>query len=108
MTLIIFYELYPQLYDTLVEAHPSLHVFKKEDFPERFHYANHPRILPLLGYVDANWNLATVSIKVMEERKQGSGIATAAVIPGAKYNKTKQNNTGCSRKKVRCSRLSVF
>ncbi|XP_072044910.1 ectonucleotide pyrophosphatase/phosphodiesterase family member 7-like [Amphiura filiformis] len=48
-----------QLYDTLVDAHPSLQVYKKEDFPERFHYANHPRALPLLGYVDANWNLCT-------------------------------------------------
>ncbi|NWW79258.1 ENPP7 phosphodiesterase, partial [Climacteris rufus] len=44
------------VYSVLKNAHPKLHVYKKEEFPKRFHYANHPRITPLLlcgdpGYV---------------------------------------------------------
>ncbi|XP_038057050.1 ectonucleotide pyrophosphatase/phosphodiesterase family member 7-like [Patiria miniata] len=45
------------LYDALVDAHPQLNVYKKEDFPVRFHYANSDRIMKLLGYVDSNWYL---------------------------------------------------
>ncbi|KAJ8036731.1 Ectonucleotide pyrophosphatase/phosphodiesterase family member 7 [Holothuria leucospilota] len=41
----------------LRSAHPALHVFKKENFPERFHYGNHPRNLPIIGYVDIGWHV---------------------------------------------------
>lgn len=30
-------------------------MYKKEDFPERLHYANHPRILPIVGFVEPGW-----------------------------------------------------
>uniref|UniRef100_A0A8C3EQ71 Uncharacterized protein n=1 Tax=Corvus moneduloides TaxID=1196302 RepID=A0A8C3EQ71_CORMO len=40
------------VYSVLKNAHPKLHVYKKEEFPKRFHYANHSRITPLLLYSD--------------------------------------------------------
>ncbi|NXG24409.1 ENPP7 phosphodiesterase, partial [Grallaria varia] len=43
------------VYSVLKNAHPNLHVFKKEEFPERFHYANHPRITPLVLYSDPGY-----------------------------------------------------
>ncbi|XP_033126230.1 ectonucleotide pyrophosphatase/phosphodiesterase family member 7-like isoform X2 [Anneissia japonica] len=46
-----------KIYDILVEAHPALYIYKKEEFPERFHYANNPRILPIIGFVDPGWSL---------------------------------------------------
>ncbi|KAJ8036368.1 Ectonucleotide pyrophosphatase/phosphodiesterase family member 7 [Holothuria leucospilota] len=41
----------------LQSAHPALHVYRKEDFPEHFHYGNHPRNLPVIGYVDLGWHV---------------------------------------------------
>ncbi|KAM6317429.1 ectonucleotide pyrophosphatase/phosphodiesterase family member 7 [Podargus strigoides] len=43
------------VYSVLKNAHPNLHVYKKEDFPRRFHYANHSRITPLLLYGDPGY-----------------------------------------------------
>ncbi|XP_043925564.1 ectonucleotide pyrophosphatase/phosphodiesterase family member 7 [Protopterus annectens] len=45
-----------KVYQALKNAHPKLRVYKKEDIPQRFHYANNPRILPIIlngdpGYV---------------------------------------------------------
>lgn len=31
-----------KVYSVLKDAHPRLHVYKKEDFPKNFHYANNP------------------------------------------------------------------
>ena len=50
-----------QVFQALVDAHPALHVFKKEDFPERFHYRDNVRNLAILGYADANWDVYSVS-----------------------------------------------
>uniref|UniRef100_A0A8B9G863 Ectonucleotide pyrophosphatase/phosphodiesterase 7 n=1 Tax=Amazona collaria TaxID=241587 RepID=A0A8B9G863_9PSIT len=43
------------VYSVLKNAHPNLHVYKKAEFPRRFHYANHSRITPLLLYSDPGW-----------------------------------------------------
>ncbi|XP_037665541.1 ectonucleotide pyrophosphatase/phosphodiesterase family member 7 [Choloepus didactylus] len=43
------------VYAALKDAHPKLHVYKKEDFPKSFHYANHSRITPLLMYSDLGY-----------------------------------------------------
>ncbi|NXE41942.1 ENPP7 phosphodiesterase, partial [Ptilorrhoa leucosticta] len=43
------------VYSVLKNAHPKLHVYKKEEFPKRFHYANHSRITPLLLYGDPGY-----------------------------------------------------
>ena len=50
-----------QVFTALDQAHPSLHVFKREDFPERFHYRDNPRNLPIIGYSDAPWVIYSVS-----------------------------------------------
>ncbi|KAK1330762.1 hypothetical protein QTO34_008700 [Cnephaeus nilssonii] len=44
-----------QVYEALKDAHPRLHVYKKEAFPKAFRYANHPRITPLLMYSDPGY-----------------------------------------------------
>ncbi|XP_023440379.2 ectonucleotide pyrophosphatase/phosphodiesterase family member 7-like [Dasypus novemcinctus] len=45
------------LYQALKNAHPHLHVYRKEEFPERFHFAKHERVLPILIYADSGYNL---------------------------------------------------
>ncbi|XP_078712411.1 ectonucleotide pyrophosphatase/phosphodiesterase family member 7-like [Lampetra fluviatilis] len=44
-----------EVYQNLKGAHPHLHVYRKEEFPERFHYRNHERILPILVYGDPGY-----------------------------------------------------
>ncbi|XP_006869711.1 PREDICTED: ectonucleotide pyrophosphatase/phosphodiesterase family member 7 [Chrysochloris asiatica] len=44
-----------KVYEVLKDAHPKLHVYKKESFPKVFHYANHPRITPLVMYTDPGY-----------------------------------------------------
>ncbi|XP_007958022.2 ectonucleotide pyrophosphatase/phosphodiesterase family member 7 [Orycteropus afer afer] len=44
-----------KVYEVLKEVHPKLHVYRKESFPKSFHYANHPRITPLLMYSDSGY-----------------------------------------------------
>ncbi|KAG8507487.1 Ectonucleotide pyrophosphatase/phosphodiesterase family member 7 [Galemys pyrenaicus] len=44
-----------KVYNILKEAHPKLHVFKKESFPPNLRYANNPRITPLLMYTDPGY-----------------------------------------------------
>ncbi|XP_053577129.1 ectonucleotide pyrophosphatase/phosphodiesterase family member 7 [Bombina bombina] len=39
-----------KVYQALKGAHPKLHVYKKEELPERLHFANNPRIAPLVLY----------------------------------------------------------
>lgn len=48
-----------EVYQALKIAHPAMHVYKKEEFPERLHYANHPRNLPIIGFVDPEWHVHT-------------------------------------------------
>ncbi|NXC19597.1 ENPP7 phosphodiesterase, partial [Corythaeola cristata] len=43
------------VYSVLKNAHPKLHVYKKQDFPRRFHYANPSRITPLVLYSDPGY-----------------------------------------------------
>ncbi|XP_038618634.1 ectonucleotide pyrophosphatase/phosphodiesterase family member 7-like [Tachyglossus aculeatus] len=45
------------IYQALKNAHPNLHVYKKEDFPERFHFARHDRVLPILLYGDSGYSV---------------------------------------------------
>ncbi|EPY80904.1 hypothetical protein CB1_000780005 [Camelus ferus] len=44
-----------KVYEVLKDAHPRLHVYKKENFPKSFHYANHSRVTPLLMYSDLGY-----------------------------------------------------
>nr|XP_035934766.1 ectonucleotide pyrophosphatase/phosphodiesterase family member 7 [Halichoerus grypus] len=44
-----------KVYEVLKDAHPKLHVYKKESFPTSLHYASNPRITPLLMYTDPGY-----------------------------------------------------
>ncbi|KAF3817184.1 hypothetical protein GH733_011584 [Mirounga leonina] len=44
-----------KVYEVLKDAHPKLHVYKKESFPTSLHYASNPRITPLLMYSDPGY-----------------------------------------------------
>ncbi|XP_078097080.1 ectonucleotide pyrophosphatase/phosphodiesterase family member 7 [Mustelus asterias] len=46
-----------EVYQALKNAHPHLNVYKKEEFPERFHYSKNDRILPILVYGDNGYNI---------------------------------------------------
>ncbi|XP_068932084.1 ectonucleotide pyrophosphatase/phosphodiesterase family member 7 [Petaurus breviceps papuanus] len=43
------------VYEIIKNAHPKLHVYKKESFPENFHYANNNRITSLVMYSDLGY-----------------------------------------------------
>ncbi|XP_037669731.1 ectonucleotide pyrophosphatase/phosphodiesterase family member 7-like [Choloepus didactylus] len=45
------------IYQALKNAHPHLNVYKKEEFPERFHFAKHERVLPIVIYGDSGYNI---------------------------------------------------
>lgn len=47
-----------EVFEALDGAHPNLHVWLKEDMPERFRYAHHVRIPPIIGHVDDGWSIA--------------------------------------------------
>ncbi|XP_072014948.1 ectonucleotide pyrophosphatase/phosphodiesterase family member 7-like [Amphiura filiformis] len=49
-----------KLFSILRRAHPNLHVFKQEDFPEQYHYGDNSRHLKIIGYVDSPWNSSSV------------------------------------------------
>ncbi|XP_019745309.1 ectonucleotide pyrophosphatase/phosphodiesterase family member 7 isoform X1 [Hippocampus comes] len=44
-----------KVYQALKGAHPHLHVYKKEEMPERLHFANNERILPIILLADAGY-----------------------------------------------------
>ncbi|XP_061760983.1 ectonucleotide pyrophosphatase/phosphodiesterase family member 7-like [Nerophis ophidion] len=44
-----------KVYNALKGAHPHLHVFKKEEMPERLHFAKNDRILPIILWADAGY-----------------------------------------------------
>ncbi|XP_077172619.1 ectonucleotide pyrophosphatase/phosphodiesterase family member 7-like [Paroedura picta] len=46
-----------EIYQALKGAHPHLNVYKKEEFPENFHFAKHERILPILLYGDSGYSV---------------------------------------------------
>ncbi|XP_074519896.1 ectonucleotide pyrophosphatase/phosphodiesterase family member 7-like [Halichoeres trimaculatus] len=43
------------VYQALKGAHPHLHVYKKEEMPERLHYSKHPRLLPIILFADTGY-----------------------------------------------------
>lgn len=45
------------LYQALKNAHPHLNVYKKEEFPERFHFAKHERVLPIVMFADSGYSI---------------------------------------------------
>lgn len=51
------YQAFRRLYDSLETPH--FEVYKKQDFPARFHFRDNVRIPPLLVLPDAGWNFVT-------------------------------------------------
>lgn len=43
------------VYNALKGAHPHLHVYKKEEMPERLHFAKNARILPIILWADPGY-----------------------------------------------------
>ena len=46
-----------QVYRALVNAHPRLHVYRRDKTPEAWHYRDHPRIPPIVGVADEGWQV---------------------------------------------------
>lgn len=44
-----------KVYNALKGAHPHLHVYKKEEMPERLHFAKNDRILPIILWADPGY-----------------------------------------------------
>ena len=47
------------IYNSLVNVHPRLSIYKKEETPEHLHYRNHRRITPIIGIADEGWSIST-------------------------------------------------
>ena len=48
-----------EVYGRLVDAHPHLAVYRKEELPERFRFRNSPRIAPILALADPGWRVTS-------------------------------------------------
>lgn len=48
-----------KIYNALVNAHPQLNVYYKEDIPERLHFRNHRRITPIIGIANEGWSISS-------------------------------------------------
>lgn len=53
-----------EVYMMLKDAHPNMTVYLKEDLPERYHYKNNRRVLPIVLVADEGWNITPVSYKL--------------------------------------------
>jgi predicted AlkP superfamily pyrophosphatase or phosphodiesterase len=49
------------VYKSLLEAHPHLSVYRKEEIPERFHYRSNSRIAPIIAIADEGWSISSHS-----------------------------------------------
>lgn len=45
------------IYLSLVNAHPNMTVYLKEEIPKRLHYRNHRRITPIICIADDGWSI---------------------------------------------------
>lgn len=57
------------VYDQLKNAHPHLHVYKKDQLPQRFHYSNNVRIPEIIAFADEGWLIAKVFKCVLQKMK---------------------------------------
>ncbi|KYO34116.1 ectonucleotide pyrophosphatase/phosphodiesterase family member 5 [Alligator mississippiensis] len=46
-----------EVYESLVNAHPNMTVYKKEEIPSRLHYKHNSRIQPVLAVADIGWEI---------------------------------------------------
>ncbi|TDI92148.1 MAG: alkaline phosphatase family protein [Caldithrix sp.] len=47
------------IYQRLVNAHPKLKVYKKEEVPERFHFGKHPVTPKIVAIADEGWSISS-------------------------------------------------
>ena len=47
------------VYSGLRGAHPRLHIYRRDEVPERYHYSSHYRIPPIIGITDLGWQVTT-------------------------------------------------
>ncbi|QXD16548.1 ectonucleotide pyrophosphatase/phosphodiesterase [Rhodocaloribacter litoris] len=47
------------VYAALKDAHPHLHVYRREETPARWHFRAHPRIPDLIAVADEGWRIVT-------------------------------------------------
>jgi predicted AlkP superfamily pyrophosphatase or phosphodiesterase len=64
-----------EVYEKLSKAHPNLHVFLKEEIPEKYHFRNNPRIPPIVAIADEGWSVSTRGIMKSLSRTFSSGGA---------------------------------
>ncbi|NER23984.1 MAG: alkaline phosphatase family protein [Symploca sp. SIO1B1] len=50
-----------KVYNSLVNAHPNLTIYRKKEIPEHFHYRNHRRIAPIIAVADEGWSISSHS-----------------------------------------------
>jgi predicted AlkP superfamily pyrophosphatase or phosphodiesterase len=48
-----------RIYQGLVNAHPNLRVYRREEVPARFHFRTNSRIAPILALADDGWTIST-------------------------------------------------
>jgi predicted AlkP superfamily pyrophosphatase or phosphodiesterase len=48
-----------EVYRRLFNAHPRLRVYRKAEIPERWHFRNHRRIMPILAVADDGWVISS-------------------------------------------------
>ncbi|HWP82479.1 MAG TPA: ectonucleotide pyrophosphatase/phosphodiesterase [Bacteroidota bacterium] len=48
-----------EVYRKLANAHPNLKVYRKSEIPERWHYRNHRRIMPIIAVADDGWTITS-------------------------------------------------
>ncbi|CAH1238843.1 ENPP7 [Branchiostoma lanceolatum] len=48
------------VYNVLRSSHPNMTVYLKEDFPERFHFANNPRIPDIIALADSSFIIHSI------------------------------------------------
>lgn len=70
-----------KVYELIKDAHPKLHVYKKESFPASLHYARNPRITPLLMYSDPGYVIHGVSCLPRAGLQAGRGLLPWAAGP---------------------------
>ncbi|XP_070539559.1 bis(5'-adenosyl)-triphosphatase enpp4-like [Ptychodera flava] len=46
-----------KVYESLKGKHPNMSVYRKDEIPGRYHYANHRRIMPILVVCDEGWEI---------------------------------------------------
>lgn len=49
------------VFEALVDAHPHLRVYRRDEIPARLHYRDHRRIAPIIAIADEGWSISNRS-----------------------------------------------